>query len=128
MRVPPAAVLSRVTFTFVPSGNTVSRCAETTTLGPVATPGRSPITLPVASMRTLTMPSDSSRRLNSAARSASLNGGAAISQIDACCSSVHALSLRIDASAVRTAGWVEGTTIGCACSVDVSTSSGNGSE
>ena len=115
-RTPVAGVLSRFTWTSVPSGNTVSRWADRTTVGPVPVPGRSPITLPVASMRRLVMPSVSSRRRNSAARAASLNGGDAISQIEVCCSRVQALSAFSVASAARIAVLDDGIAIGCACS------------
>src|SRR5688500_9223908 len=93
---------SRRTRTSVPSGNTVSRCAESITLGPLPVPGRSPMTFPSSSTRTLRSPSDSKRRRSSAARTASLNGGAGISQMEVCCSSVHALSARTRSSAART--------------------------
>ena len=77
----PCFVPSRFTFTSVPSGNTVSRWPAIMTVGPVPVPRRSAITLPMESMRTF-RPSASSRRLYSAARTASLNGGAGISQMD----------------------------------------------
>ena len=108
----PGAVItvpSRFTATSVPSGNTVSRWAETTTVGPCPVPGRSAITFPSASMRTFTSPSASSRRLYSAARAASLNGGAGTSQMEACCSSVQSFVALSDASACRTFGCSAGT-------------------
>jgi len=97
MRVP-----STFTLTSVPSGNTVSRWPESTTTGPVSRPGRVAITLPSASMRTSRSPSARKRRCSSSARRCSLNGGAGISQMVRCCSSVHALSARMRSSAART--------------------------
>ena len=75
----------RLTLTSVPSGNTVSRWPSISTVGPSPVPRRSAITLPTRSMRTFVRPSASRRRLYSAPRAASLNGGAGISQIDRCC-------------------------------------------
>ncbi len=71
---------SRLTWTFVPSGNTVSRCAATTTCGRAPTPGREPRTFPALSMRTSARRSCSNASFIALARRVSLKGGAGISQ------------------------------------------------
>src|SRR5512138_262262 len=95
------SVPSRFTFTSVPSGKTVSRCPASITVGPRPVPFRSAMTLPIESIRTVS-PSPSSRRLYSVPRAVSLNGGAGISQIDCCWSSVHALSALMRSTARAT--------------------------
>ncbi len=97
---PFITVPSRVTLTFVPSGKTVSRCAARTRLGRGLSPGRVPITLPALSMWTFCNCNPSKSRFSSRPRCSSWNGGAAISQMRACsssiCGSFRSIALKAD--------------------------------
>ena len=72
---PRSTAPSRVTRTSISSGNTVSRCADKTTRGRAAAPGRSPRTLPALSTRTLRRPSCWNVCRSTSPRAVSLNGG-----------------------------------------------------
>ena len=70
---------SCLTFTSVPAGNTVSRCAEISSFGPLPVPLRRPTTLPSASILASARPSAFMRARKASARFCSLKGGASIS-------------------------------------------------
>ena len=72
-------VPSRRTVTSVPAGNTVSRCAATTTAVPLPRPRRSPVTLPTASIATSSSPAAVIFARIASARRSSMKGGAGIS-------------------------------------------------
>ena len=71
-------LLFRVTVTFVPSGNTVSRCASTAIIGPLPAPLRTPMTLPSASVSTSVSFAARSISRYAAPRFCSLKDGAGI--------------------------------------------------
>ena len=81
-------------------------CAETTSTGPLPVPLRTAMTLPSASMRASAMPNAFRRFRYSAARVASLKGGAGISVSSICSFSVRSSSLLRKSMAWRTPAWV----------------------
>ena len=106
---------TRDTFTFVSSGNTVSRCAAMTSRGRGAVPGRSPSTLPAPSMRTFRSPFCLNTRSSSSARAASLKGGAGTSQIRIWSAIVWVSLVRADSSAALTARFSSSISTPSAC-------------
>src|ERR1700735_360987 len=95
---------SRFTRTSVPWGKTVSRCAASRiAAAPGSDPGRSAITFPVESTRTLN-PSVAKRLFRASPRAASPNSGAGISFRRICCSVTQAEFFSIHSRARAQAG------------------------
>src|SRR6266404_6363176 len=94
------------TVTSVPSGNTVSRCAETTSFGlPLPEPLRNATTLPSLSIEASLKPSSKKRLRKYSARIFSLYGGAGISVMRFCSANALLSSALMSSSALIAFGF-----------------------
>jgi hypothetical protein len=99
-------VPSRRTFTSVPAGNTVSRCAATQISGPLPIPRRMPVTLPSVSISKSLSPCAFAISNHDWARTVSLNEGDSISVRRTMSSTVRSCSAARTSAARRNASLV----------------------